>query len=307
MKKSLFILIVLVFILILLVSCKQELDYINEGLEEEQGKDEIIQEELEGETSKEYSEEVSNFDDEFIDLIDRETNFYKGLRFETKELELSRIQNSFPRLVCLGDSVTFGWNQAYTKSYPFLLENRLKEQYPEILVVNSGVGGETVVDGLSRLDSDVFYFNPQVVIINFGLNDAFVIKIGNEDTDLINYIDLDTYIDTYKQLIERILEKDIKVLIMSTNPTIPEKLWQNKDIANKLGESYKIYNQAAKAIAEDYDLIFVDIWDDFMTGGKLSSLLQPDSVLHPNEKGLILISEILANTLGSKDLADKEE
>ena len=306
MKKYLFIFLVLMLIMILLVSCKQGFDYINEGLEEEQEKDEKIQEELEVETSKEYSEEVSNFDDEFIDSPGLETNVYKGLRLETKELELFRIQNSFPRLVCLGDSVTFGWNLAYKKSYPFLLENRLKEKYPEILVVNSGIGSETVIDGLGRLDSDVFYFNPQIVIINFGLNDAFVFKIGNEDTDLINYIDLDIYIDTYKQLIERILEKDIEVLIMSTNPIIPEKLWQNKDIANKLGESYKIYNQAARVIAEDYDLIFVDIWDDFMTVGKLSSLLQPDSV-HPNEKGLILISEILANTLGSKDLADKIE
>ena len=51
-----------------------------------------------------------------------ESNNYQGLRFETTRLEFSRVEGSFPRLVCLGDSVTFGWNIAYEKSFPYLLE-----------------------------------------------------------------------------------------------------------------------------------------------------------------------------------------
>ncbi len=174
------------------------------------------------------------------------------------------------------------------------------------MVINSGIGGETVVDGLNRLDNDVLYFDPQVVIINFGLNDALVFKYGNNDTDLKNNIELDTYTDTHRQLIERILEKDIKILIMSTNPVIAEKLWQNKDIVRKLEDSYRIYNQAASDVAEDYGLIFVDIRDDFMTGGKLETFIQPDGV-HPSEAGQILISEILSDALRSIGLADKSE
>ena len=75
---------------------------------------------------------------------------YRGLRFETTKLEFSRVYSSFPRLVCLGDSVTFGWNIAYEKSFPYLLEKKLKEQYPGIMVVNSGIGGQTVVGGLNH-------------------------------------------------------------------------------------------------------------------------------------------------------------
>ena len=90
-----------------------------------------------------------------------ESNNYQGLRFETTSLEFSMIEESFPRLVCLGDSVTFGWNIPYEKSYPFLLEEKLNEKYPEVLVINSGIGGQTIIDALGRLDSDVFYYNPQ--------------------------------------------------------------------------------------------------------------------------------------------------
>ncbi len=146
----------------------------------------------------------------------------------------------------------------------------------------------------------------KTLIINFGLNDAFVFKYRNKDTDLKNNIDLDIYTDTYRQLIERILEKDIKILIMSTNPVIAEKLWQNKDIAHKLEDSYRMYDQAASDMAKDHGLIFVDIWDDFMTGDELDTFIQPDSV-DPNEAGQILISEILSDTLKSIDLVDKGE
>lgn len=234
-----------------------------------------------------------------------ESNNYQGLRFETTHLDFSRIESSFPRLVCLGDSVTFGWNIAYEKSFPYLLEKKLKEQYPEVMVVDSGIGGQTVVDGLDRLDSDVFYFNPQVVIIDFGLNDGFFINEDN-DTDLKNNIDLDIFTGTYIQLIERISEKGVEILIMSSNPVMTDSFWRSKDIANKQEESYKLYNQAARNIAKDHDLIFIDIWAGFIARGELDTLIQPDGV-HPSEAGLTLISEILYKTLESLDLTNKEE
>ncbi len=43
-----------------------------------------------------------------------------------------------------------------------------------------------------------------------------------------------------------------------------------------------------------------------MARGELDTLIQPDGV-HPSEKGLALISEILALALESIDLAGKEE
>ncbi len=235
-----------------------------------------------------------------------ESNNYQGLRFETTRLEFSRVEGSFPRLVCLGDSVTFGWNLTYEKSFPYLLEKRLREQYPDIMVVNSGTGGQTVVDGMDRLDSDVLYFSPQAVIINFGLNDAFIVTAEDEDTDLKNNIDLDTFAGTYRQLIEEISEKGLEILIMGTNPVMTELVWENRDIARKQEESYRLYNQAARDIAEDYGLIFIDIWEGFIAGGELDTFIQPDGV-HPSETGLVLISEILSMSLGSVDLAGKEE
>lgn len=252
-----------------------------------------------------------------------ESNNYQGLRFETTILESSRISSSFPRLVCLGNSVTFGWNMAYKKSYPYLLEERLMEQYPEVMVVNSGIGGQTVLDGLDRLDSDVFYYDPQIVVVSFGLNDGFIIieedlQGQNEgegrniesndsliDEDIfLNNVGLDTFTSTYRQLIGELSERGLEILIMSTNPVITKLLWENNDISSKQKESYRLYNQTAMHIAEDHGFIFIDLREAFMAKDQLDVFLQPDGV-HPSEAGLTLISEILSITLLSMDLAVK--
>lgn len=170
----------------------------------------------------------------------------------------------------------------------------------------------------SRLESDLFYFDPQLAIINFGLNDAFIVieedlqeQIKSdkssiyEDADLKNNIDLETYTDTYRQLVGKISEKDIEIIIISTNPVIIELLWEDENIAQKQEENYMLYNRAARNMAEDHGLIFVDIWESFMAGSRSDILIQPDG-LHPGEARVILISEMLYKSLESIDLSGKE-
>ena len=115
-----------------------------------------------------------------------------------------------------------------------------------------------------------------------------------------NKIRLDIFADTYRLLVEKLLAKDIKVLIMGPNPIITGSIWENTDIASIQEESYILYNQAAKNIAEDHDLIFVDLRGAFLAGN-MDVLLQSDGI-HPNEAGLALISEKLSIALESMPL-----
>lgn len=69
------------------------------------------------------------------------------------------------RLVCLGDSLTAG---AYGGSYVEVLR-RLR---PDLSVLNAGVGGDTVLNLLARLDEDVLMQGPDGVFIMIGGNDA---------------------------------------------------------------------------------------------------------------------------------------
>lgn len=76
-----------------------------------------------------------------------------------------------PVVVCLGDSLTAGNAAPADQSYPALLQRRLTAQGYRYQVVNAGVSGDRVADGLARLAPDVLNLHPAVVIVELGSND----------------------------------------------------------------------------------------------------------------------------------------
>lgn len=78
------------------------------------------------------------------------------------------------RVVCLGDSVTgIYYHTGGRRAWPELLQVGLQRALPgrEVAVINAGISGNTVADGLARLQRDVLDHQPQIVTISFGLND----------------------------------------------------------------------------------------------------------------------------------------
>lgn len=76
------------------------------------------------------------------------------------------------RAVALGDSNTYGFGLPAEATYPALLEARLRAQGVQAKVWNAGINGQTVLQGLARLERDVFQRQPDVVLVAFGLNDC---------------------------------------------------------------------------------------------------------------------------------------
>src|SRR3990172_12452360 len=76
-------------------------------------------------------------------------------------------------IVALGDSLTHGW--LVRKGYLDFMSEMIKSRYPHrtVKIINRGVPGDTAEGGLARLEHDVIDLNPDLVFIQFGLNDAF--------------------------------------------------------------------------------------------------------------------------------------
>jgi len=78
------------------------------------------------------------------------------------------------RIICLGDSITFGWglNKKYT--YPELLRHYLSFKFPlkNIEVINAGCPGYSSRQGLIYLDRSLLDYQPDLVIVQFGYNDG---------------------------------------------------------------------------------------------------------------------------------------
>ncbi len=77
-----------------------------------------------------------------------------------------------PKVVCLGDSLTEGFEVAPEKAFPALVAERLRARgWPEIEVVNAGVSGSTSASAVSRLQWQL-RAKPDVLVLALGANDG---------------------------------------------------------------------------------------------------------------------------------------
>jgi len=91
------------------------------------------------------------------------------------------------RVVCLGDSWTFGMNVAQEQAYPQRLQALLRQALPgaEFEVLNRGVLGYSSYQGLELLRRKIVDWEPDVVVLGFAMNDAKV--VGYRDKDMAAY------------------------------------------------------------------------------------------------------------------------
>jgi acyl-CoA thioesterase-1 len=178
------------------------------------------------------------------------------------------------RIVTFGDSITAGF--AVRKGFDHFWMRMLKEKYPraEISLNNEGVCGDTSFDGLARLDWSVIANAPDLVTVNFGINDMYMgIRLGEFKSNLI-------------EIVEKILEGSKSEILLSSEPLLTPRF-------DRIVLSYY---QTLEDVAEEMDVGFVDVCGAWMRkvdeGVALNSLILPD-LDHPNEAGYKIIAEEL--------------
>lgn len=115
------------------------------------------------------------------------------------------------KIVCLGDSITFGY-QIGTKK-------QVENPYPKVLskllnveVINSGHSGYRSINCLNGLDKYVFQHSPDMCIVMLGINDARGSHMGVT-------LSSKTYISNMKKIIKKLQDKNIEVLVLVPTPT----------------------------------------------------------------------------------------
>ena len=178
-------------------------------------------------------------------------------------------------IVALGDSITAGF--AVRRGFPSFWREMLQQKYPEarLELINSGVSGDTTLDGLARLDWAVLSYEPDLVTINFGINDS-VLGLG-----------LDEFEMNLVEIVRRIRAgPDSEILLLSSQPL--ETPPYDKIVRD--------YYQTIERVAEEMDVGFVNVYEAWMervrAGTPLGSLVIP-GLDHPNEAGYRIIAEEL--------------
>ena len=178
-------------------------------------------------------------------------------------------------IVCFGDSITAGY--AVRRGFPSFLLESLRQRFPDskIEMINSGISGDTSQDGLSRLDWAVLSYEPDLVTINFGINDC-VLGLSLEEFEM-NLV----------EMVRRIRAgPDSEILLLSSQPL--ESPPYDQRVLD--------YYQTVETVAKEMNVGFVDVYGAWMkrvrAGMPLDSLILP-GLDHPNEAGYRIIAEEL--------------
>jgi acyl-CoA thioesterase I len=178
-------------------------------------------------------------------------------------------------IVAFGDSITAGY--CVRRGFPSFWKALLAEKYPEAVVemINSGTCGDTSMDGLARLDWAALSYEPDLITINFGINDC---ALG---------LDLEEFEMNFVEMVRRIRSgPNAEVLLLSSQPL--ETPPYDRMVLD--------YYQAVHRVAREMDVGFVNVYGAWMrhvhAGTPLGSLILP-GLDHPNEAGYRIIAEEL--------------
>ena len=197
------------------------------------------------------------------------------------ELKKEWPKNRTINLVFHGHSVPAGYFKTPVvntfDSYPMQVLKIVKEKYPfaVINIINTSIGGENSLSGEKRFDSTVLNHHPDVLFIDYALNDR---SAG-----------LDKAAKAWSTMIEKALKRNIKVILLSPSPD------QRVDILLPDNELEKHALQI-KALAKKYDVGLIDSYQEFRnkvtSGEPITNYMS--QVNHPNQKGNYLIANKIA-------------
>lgn len=198
----------------------------------------------------------------------------------------SGLKKKFPdnriyNIVFHGHSVPSGYwshQEVHTlESYPHLFLKQLKAYYPYAMIniITTSKGGEHSVNGAKRFVEDALVHKPDVVVIDYALNDIGLTP------DLMRM--------AWEKMIRECLRKNIKVVLMTPSPD------QRINIS-KAGNKLEQRANVIRALAKKYKTGLADPFNTFQelhkNGDDLRSYMS--GVNHPNEAGHQMIATALA-------------
>ncbi|MBP1761030.1 MAG: lipolytic enzyme [Firmicutes bacterium] len=163
------------------------------------------------------------------------------------------------RIVCLGDSITYGWPWGPEVSWTTMLENVIDAE-----VINRGIPGNTTSQMMERFDKAVLKANPTHLIIMGGINDI----VWQESFDRIVW--------NLRAMAEKAAEHDIKVIFGM--PTAVDDEYIEK-LTQRIRNWIKEYADQQGMPIIDFHMAFFS-----QNGQILTELLNADGA-HPTKEG----------------------
>ncbi len=200
---------------------------------------------------------------------DRKT-YLAGL---SQEMQVKWPRNRVINIVCHGHSVPAGYFKTPVvdsfNAYPHLLHKELKSRAPFAVmnVIVTAIGGESSDRGAERFERDVLSLNPEVVTIDYGLNDR---RIGLKKAR-----------ESWVKMIEAAKANGVKILLLTPTGDLRATM-------NDLNDPLNQHAQQIRELAKEHEVGLVDSMKYFASyEGEMNDLMS--QINHPNRKGHDLV------------------
>lgn len=202
-----------------------------------------------------------------------------------------------PIIAFLGDSVTQGCFETYQRdgkmkvvfdsreAYAEKVKSILALLYPQapVSVMNAGVNGSSATQGYARLKRDVLAFQPDLLVVCFGLNDSNAEAEG-----------IDTYRNALRDIFTTAKEAGIETIFMTPNMMNTDSSRVCKgEILEPLAETFAkrqkeglfdAYMEAAREVCREENITLCDcyaIWKQMYECGVDTTSLLANGLNHP--------------------------
>ncbi len=194
--------------------------------------------------------------------------------------------------------------------WPGVLQQDLIDRGISAAVINTGVGGHTTADARDRFERDIVALDPDLVIIQFGLNDS-AIDVADGATE--PRISRDEYEANLTYMVTVLGERGCQIILMTPNPG----RWSEEMLDRYGREPYDItdpwgfnlmnadFTESVRQIGRRHDVPVVDIYRCYEEYDTVSDQSADDLLLdglHPNSAGHRIVADLLADAIGELDL-----
>lgn len=197
-----------------------------------------------------------------------------------QELQKKWPHNRTIHLVFHGHSVPSGYfntpNVRTMQAYPQQVLQAVKEIYPYAVVnsITTAIGGENAEQGAKRFKQDVLCHNPDVLFIDYALNDR---GIGLERSR-----------QAWEEMIKEAQRQGIKVILMTPTPDLTENMLDDNSPLEQ-------YSKQIRDLSVKYGTGLVDSYAAFKQkkkdGEELNAFMSQSN--HPNAKGHAVVKELI--------------
>jgi lysophospholipase L1-like esterase len=160
-------------------------------------------------------------------------------------------------IVAFGDSITEAGHQKPDDRWPEIVRRTLQKHFTgiDIKVVNSGVGGNTSREGLTRFDRDVLTHHPQFVLFEFG---------NDQTSEPARHVPVAEFRQNLDLIMTRIAVECGAVAIPMTFPPIIDSWTPHSHTPFYVQQggpdkSQNLYREATRQLAIDHACSLVDI------------------------------------------------